>query len=303
MVDFHNPTVIANEYLVLTKLDHIMGGFYIWEFFTTLDYEWSVICGYRPYRWTIWIYSFTRVATLMSIILSLVAVNITSPINCQAWVTSTFVFSYLALSAASLVIVLRTMAIWNKKKVVVILATCMWCIYFTFLIEGITQLRSTWRPGNRDCAPPNIESNKLAIIAMFVADILLLLTMLLGLHRLRDRAGGMFGLAHLLWKQGVIWLLIATGSGLTTVAFLCLDLNPLLDVMFLLPTLITISMTATRMYTSLADSSSSADLVKGSDLQGGLTHRTIVPSAEHLLKVPVTYEQHTTVTTNECVAV
>jgi len=206
------------------------------------------------------------------------------------------------------VIVLRTIAIWNKKKVVVILATCMWFIYFTFLIEGITQLRSTWQVEPSDhCTLPNIESNKLAIIAMFVADILLLLTMLLGLHRLRDRAGGMFGLAHLLWKQGVIWLLIATGSGLTTVVFLCSDLNPLLDIMFLLPTLVTISMTATRMYTSLADSSPSADLasVKGSNLQGlgGLSHRAIVPSAERLPKVPVTYEQHTTVTTNACVAV
>jgi hypothetical protein len=26
-----------------------------WEFFTTLDYEWSVIRGRRPYRWTIWV--------------------------------------------------------------------------------------------------------------------------------------------------------------------------------------------------------------------------------------------------------
>src|SRR5712675_35156 len=26
-----------------------------WEFFTTLDYEWSVIQGSRPYRWTIWV--------------------------------------------------------------------------------------------------------------------------------------------------------------------------------------------------------------------------------------------------------
>lgn len=24
-----------------------------WEFFTTLDYEWSIIRGHRPYRWTI----------------------------------------------------------------------------------------------------------------------------------------------------------------------------------------------------------------------------------------------------------
>ena len=26
-----------------------------WEFFTTLDYEWGVIRGRLPYRWTIWV--------------------------------------------------------------------------------------------------------------------------------------------------------------------------------------------------------------------------------------------------------
>ncbi len=26
-----------------------------WEFFTTLDFEWDVIRGRRPYRWTIWV--------------------------------------------------------------------------------------------------------------------------------------------------------------------------------------------------------------------------------------------------------
>ncbi|SRR6266436_245257 len=26
-----------------------------WEFVTTLNYEWSVIRGGRPYRWTIWV--------------------------------------------------------------------------------------------------------------------------------------------------------------------------------------------------------------------------------------------------------
>jgi hypothetical protein len=31
-----------------------------WEFVTTLDYEWSVIRGHRPYRWTIWVCDFWR---------------------------------------------------------------------------------------------------------------------------------------------------------------------------------------------------------------------------------------------------
>ena len=40
-----------------------------WEFFTTLDYEWRVIRGRLPYRWTIWVrddrHRFTLVTSTM----------------------------------------------------------------------------------------------------------------------------------------------------------------------------------------------------------------------------------------------
>jgi hypothetical protein len=83
-----------------------------------------------------------------------------------------------------------------------------------------------------------MERNKLAFIITFAVDIILVLTMFLGLLRLRGRGRGVFGLARLLWKQvsrgnrrsqgiqphnvfsvrkGVIWLLFATGTGLITV--------------------------------------------------------------------------------------
>ncbi|KAH9957072.1 hypothetical protein BGW80DRAFT_1384566 [Lactifluus volemus] len=44
-----------------------------WESFTTLDFEWSIIRGRRPYRWTIWNYSLTRISTLVHVILGLIA--------------------------------------------------------------------------------------------------------------------------------------------------------------------------------------------------------------------------------------
>ena len=73
------------------------------EFVTTLDYEWNVIRGHQPYRWTIWvrddggltlyspglnlslrkIYSVSRLSGLAVIILTLVSFNTTSEINCQ----------------------------------------------------------------------------------------------------------------------------------------------------------------------------------------------------------------------------
>ena len=76
-----------------------------WEFFTTLDYEWRIIRGNLPYRWTIWvrndkhlilvssatradlliqqIYFFARVAGLLGVVLTTVGLDLTAHINCQ----------------------------------------------------------------------------------------------------------------------------------------------------------------------------------------------------------------------------
>jgi len=285
MVDFHDPIVIAQELWVIEKVFHVLAGLYMWEFLTTLDYEWSVIRGRRLCPWTIWIYSFARVATLMSVILDLVGLDTARPIDCQVRITFNFVFGYLAVAASLLLIVLRTIAIWNKNKIVIVLSTSIWGTFVAFLIEGVSRIRSEWQPANETCTPPNMESNKLTIIAMFTTDTVLALIMLIGLLRLRGHGGGMFNLGRLLWKQGVIWLLIATAAGLTTMVFVCLDLNQPLDMMFLMPALITISITASRMYTSLADFSSSADIARRLDSQRGPIHHT----ASNVEEIPVVH--------------
>jgi hypothetical protein len=47
----------------------------------------------------------------------------------------------------------------------------------------------------------NARSSLATLISVAVTDIILLLTMLLGLLRIRRDGDGTFGLAHLLWKQ------------------------------------------------------------------------------------------------------
>lgn len=46
---------------------------YRWEFITTLDYEWRVIRGRIPYRWTIWVRGDQRFALASSHIENLLA--------------------------------------------------------------------------------------------------------------------------------------------------------------------------------------------------------------------------------------
>jgi len=106
-----------------------------WEFATTLDYEWSIIWGRRPYRWTVWIYSLTRLATLTTVINVIVFSNTeVAPHRCQALLTLISVCDGMALAIAELLIVLRIIAIWNKRKVVVAIAMGLWVINVSFII-------------------------------------------------------------------------------------------------------------------------------------------------------------------------
>jgi len=201
MVNFHDPVVVAADIRANAVLSAAVSGIYIWEFFTHLDYEWCVIKGRRPYRWTIWIYSVDRLVTLMAVIIDLVILVTTTPINCEVWIVCLCAFGYMTFVISSLLIILRITVIWNKNKFVVAFSVAVWLINASFLIYGTTQIRDEWVPLAFSCGAPNIKSNKLAITAMPVTDLALLFIMLIGLLRLRHRGGGRFSLGRLLWKQ------------------------------------------------------------------------------------------------------
>ncbi|KAI0270473.1 hypothetical protein BC834DRAFT_516165 [Gloeopeniophorella convolvens] len=253
MANFHDPGVIAQETLATIKFWHVVDGFFIWEFIITLNYEWSIIRGRRPYRWTIWVYSLTRVATLMSVILNMVGFDVTHKMNCQLRVVGELVFAYTAFAAASLLIVLRIVAIWDRHKIALALAAAAWGTNVGFLIHGVTKARSAWVPEQSTCAFLDTYSTRNNILVTFVTDIVLLAIMLVGLLRVQQRGGSLLGLGRLLWKQGLIWFLVATVAEATPTVFICLNLNDPMNIMFQVPSLIVMSIAATQMYRQLTD--------------------------------------------------
>jgi hypothetical protein len=174
--------------------------------------------------WPLYIYSLTRASTLMTIILNFVTLDITTPINCQVWITFELIFGYMSLVAASLLIVFRIIAIWNNNKLVMGIAIIVWVTNVSVIILGIVRLRSVWDYTLRDCIVLNTEKNKPNIIVTLIADIVLLLVVLIGLFRLLH-SGDSFALGWLLWKQGVIWLLIATVAEVPPTVLIILNLN------------------------------------------------------------------------------
>ncbi|KAF8496138.1 hypothetical protein F5888DRAFT_1804280 [Russula emetica] len=263
MVNFHDPIVIAREYGEVYRFWGLMDGIFIWEFMITLDYEWSVIRGRRPYRWTIWIYSLIRVATLATVALNIFSLDATTRINCQvchairlrpyarfliAWFLKVaanlqFIFAYLALATSSLLIVLRIIAIWDRKKVIVAFATGVWGINVAFLIQGKFlppsvwgdrepysnglwyQFRSSWEVDNvidgSGCVF-YLDSIRLSTVVAFAADIILLLIMLFGrpvAPFANYRTSTLDSPVYFI-RKGVVWFLLAVVTELTPTPYI-----------------------------------------------------------------------------------
>jgi len=293
MVDFRDPDVLALDYWAFAKLCHTVDGLYMWEFVTTLGYEWRVIKGRQPYRWTIWIYSLTRLATLMTVITNMIAISIISQTNCQVcgsepcvnfptsppsinygsgvWVVLSAIFAAVTFASSALLFALRAIVIWNKNKGIIAAATIVCGVNILFLIQGVLGIHSSWAaaPASGTCNIPDVEVNMATIISMFITDFFLLVIMLVGLLRMHHRSASSLALGSLLWKEGFIWLFLSTSVVLLPVVFICLDLNNAFDIMFLMPSLITMSIAATRMYRSLADLCCSTDVAMDSENAAG----------------------------------
>jgi len=253
MVDYNNPVIIAEEFMKITNFWHLVDGIFIWEFFTTLGFEWDVIRGHRPYRWTILVYSITRVATLLSIVLNIVGSDSTTRLYCQVWMTFIAFFTYTAFASASLLIALRIIAVWNMAKIPLVITMGVWVADVGFLISGTIRIRSAWSHEANFCVPLNLASTKPAVISSLVTDVLLLLIMIGGVFRLRLEAAGAFDLGYILWKQGLIWLFLATVSEVPPSVLMCLNLNEPMSLLFQTPSMVIMSIAATRMYRSLID--------------------------------------------------
>ncbi|KAH9991282.1 hypothetical protein BJV77DRAFT_548923 [Russula vinacea] len=253
MVNFEDPAVVANDGFALLKFWLVVDGIFLWEYFTTLDFEWNIIRGHRRYRWTIWVYSLLRLAALATLITDLVLLNLTTPYDCQFSETLALVFSFLALAAASLLLMLRIVAIWNRNAVAVGIAAIIWVNDCAFFIQGIARLRfERVFPGGY-CTLRNVQAMKAAITVSFLSDVALLIIMLVGLFRLDCHRPGALATGRFLWNQGVIWLLVATVAGVVPTVFSLLNLNEPLSSMFLFPWVMTLTIASTRMYRGLDD--------------------------------------------------
>jgi len=108
------------------------------------------------------------------------------------------------------------------------------------------------------CKATDLHVLKANILVNLATDIILLLTMLVGLLSKHLYERSVFGLGRLLWKQGLIWFFIATIAELLPAVLFCINLNTAFNYMFLTPSVVALTIAATRIHRSLTEFAASA---------------------------------------------
>jgi len=229
------------------KVVHVCAGIYIWEFFTTLDFEWEVYTGRRPWRWSFIVYVTTRILALICIIISLVGFNVTREFNCNAWLRSVLFTAWFAAASASFLLVLRGVAIWGRDKRIVVITGLVWMANLAGSFYALTKGQTQWVPALSTCSISGTNEFKWSILVNFVEDSVLLVIMIFGVLHKRNATH----LWSMLYFQALFWILAATMTELPSVALTFKNINDAWNMMFQYPHLTLMVITSSRAYRDL----------------------------------------------------
>ncbi|KAH9035734.1 hypothetical protein EDB85DRAFT_2288506 [Lactarius pseudohatsudake] len=229
MVDWKRPSTVVAEDIALVKLVHVLGGVYIWEIVSCLDFEYSFISKKRKFTWSFLLYLGCRWFPLFAIALQFLGFDVPHKINCQACSVFSFMFAYLSFMCTSALIILRIAVLWNHSKIIIAFICAVWIGNTAIYVYSLITLRSTWI--GILCVILHTHHSRISVLSTLTTDIVLLVLMLAGLKRWKNapKSGGVW---RLLRTQGLTWVLIVTLVEVPPAVFISLDLNDAMNMTF-----------------------------------------------------------------------
>jgi len=218
-------------------------GLYIWEWFTSLGFDWDYISGKRKFRWPMIFYFLNRYCLLFALIGIAIALNVTTEINCQGLYTFNQCFGNAAIGLASINLSLRTIAIWDQRWYICVPLVAVILGHWSLLLHGIL-LKADWDPV-QGCIITSTDTRLLSIT--FIYSMAFDFTVLsLTAYKLLLPAGGKSRLVSLIFNDGLIYFVIAFLSNLLATIFMLLNLNPVMSIIANVPAAIASTIVACR---------------------------------------------------------
>ncbi|KAL0563216.1 hypothetical protein V5O48_018858 [Marasmius crinis-equi] len=278
MVDWMSQDEIARDGIAFGRLMHALLGVYLWEWFTSLGFDWSYIRGKRTFRWPLVFYFLNRYCLLFALIGIAVALNVTEEIDCQSLYTFNQVFGNASIGLASINLSLRTMAVWSQAWYIVVPLVLVIMGHWSLLLHGVL-LKADWVQGA--CQITSTDNKLLAVSfiysMVFDLTVLCLTAWKLVINAPSSKAMGRSRLVVLIFGDGLIYFIIAFCANLLATVrrlhsfefeprtdpsfnrglfasqiFMLLNLNPVMSIIANVPAAIASTIVACRAVRRLA---------------------------------------------------
>jgi len=283
MVEWDSPQEIQRDATAFVKFMHALLGLYIWEWFTSLSFDWQFLSGKRKFRWPMAFYFLNRYCLLFALIGIVIAANVTTEIDCQALYTFDQLVGNAAIGLASINLSLRTMALWSQRWYIVVPLVLIILGHWSLLLHGIL-LKAAWVPGE-GCIIT--ETNSTVLAATFIYSMVFdFIVLLLTAFKLCFGSGTRSRLMGLIFGDGLIYFAIAFLANLIATTFMLLDLNPVMSIIANVPAAIASTIVACRVVRRLSDfNNQGAEMFANTTQSSTLAFRSGAGSRPKLSKI------------------
>ncbi|KAH8107809.1 hypothetical protein BXZ70DRAFT_903259 [Cristinia sonorae] len=228
MVDWNSPAVLQAEGTAFLRLQHVMAGWYFWEYVVSFNFDWKFFSGRQRFRWPMIFYFAGRYCLLFAIIGLLIALDVTEEVRCRPLFGFLQFAGNASVGLASINLAIRTMAIWAQRLSIVIPLVVLILGHWSLIFQGVI-VQTQWVPGN-GCVIISTRSTILS--AMFIYSVVLdFIVLVLAAWKLYDRRGHS-QIGKLLFHDGLIYFTVAFFSNIVATTFMLLNLNSVMSSMF-----------------------------------------------------------------------
>ncbi|KZV61461.1 hypothetical protein PENSPDRAFT_294343 [Peniophora sp. CONT] len=253
--DWNDPNLVEKQYLDDVNLQHAIFGLYIWELLQGSQFDYDLLRRSRrnsSSTYAKWVYLGCRWFPLASLMTITIGYNVSSPINCRAWLVFAFLWSFAAIGLASTLMAIRAVAVCGNSRPMIGLCVVLLALQLALFINELIEADANWVPAIHACSPVDTQSSRANVTATFISDLILLVAIIVRLYRWKEARASRSGVWEVLWHQGLIWLALAVLAEAPTVVLLWLNLNPVMNEVFFAPEMIVLVIGATRMYRMLS---------------------------------------------------
>ncbi|KAF9528675.1 hypothetical protein CPB83DRAFT_308066 [Crepidotus variabilis] len=243
MVEWSSATEIGQDFQIIDKVVHALLGLYVWEFLTTLDFEWEIITGKRKFQWPMISYFLGRYFQLFAFIGQAIVLDTASQLDCQPVYRFAAFMNYGALTLASINLGIRTIVSLDYNRIAMTAVTLLASGQWALVILAVTAANGTYisTPQAAGCTPLGDEKySKVLFIYTTCFNFLLLASTVVkhftqNIQTNNQQVKGQSRFMHLVFNEGLFFFITAFIADLVVVIFMALNLNRPMNSMFQTP--------------------------------------------------------------------